>query len=259
MMQTSSPRSGWVRLAFFAAVGVVAMSAQAGVLTGTVSALLTSPGGTTTNGGVTVITTPVLLTDAAVAVGDGIHANDGPGGIVDTNIGGFMLPGEFITFGGVNADISLRVAAGSQDDLGTPSALDDILTSGYLSSGANRARYVLSGLNIVGELITGFTVAASGFDLPTNLADLVGFDTATPGTITIFLDTMRFTPDARGAFFAGGNLTIDLQTCTLGVPGCGTPVVNPTPEPASLALVLAALAGSVPVWRRRVAARRTGL
>lgn len=255
-MMSNSLRRAWVRLALFAAGGMVAMSAQAGVLTGTFSALLASPGGITSDGGATVNDTPLLVSDSNLAIGDGIHANDGPGGFVDTQIGAYMLAGEYITFGGADARIQLHVSAGSQEDRGTSDPMDDILMTGYLSSGADRARYVLSGLNIVGELITGFTVTGSGFDDPTNLADLIAFDASTPDTITIFLDTMKLTPSARGAFYAGGDLNISFQTCIQSSPGCGLPVVNPMPEPGSLALVAIALAGA-PLWRRRQAARLT--
>lgn len=234
-------------------VAGLSLSAQAGVLSGPISVTLTSPGGVTTDGGATVNPAAVLLSDT-VTVANGIHANDGPGGFVDTNIGGFMLPGEFITFGGAGADITLRVAAGSQVDQGTTTALDDILSSGYLSAGANRARYVFAGLGITDEVITGFSVTGSGFTAPINLSSLIEFDANAPGTLSVYLDTMLFTPDIRGALFAGGNLTIDLLTrvCTANDPGCSItpPNPNPTPEPASLALVAVALAGALGARRR---------
>jgi MYXO-CTERM domain-containing protein len=222
---------GKVRLAIVAAASLVAMSAQAGILGDPITVTLNSPGGYTD--GTTTDTTPLLFSDS-VAAAAGIHPGDG------SNIGGWMLSSEFITFGGASNDISLRVAAGA--DTG------GVLTSGYLGLGGAHARYDFSGLGIAGELITGFSVTGSGFSSPLNLSSLIHFDPNNPGSLSIDLDTMVFT-SVQGALFDGGNLTIDLLTCVVGRTCDPTPP-NQTPEPASLALALGALA-ALSVCRRR--------
>jgi hypothetical protein len=232
-------RAGLIRFVVLAVATVAALSARAGVLSSPVTVMLNSPGGYTD--GIGTDSTPISLSDT-VATNLGIHPGDG------SQIGGFMLSSEFISFGGASNDISLRVAAGA--DTG------GVLTSGYLSLPGNHALYEFTGLDIANEIITGFSVLATGLQSPILATDYVHLLSA--HSLSIDLDTLIFAANPAGASLAGVDLVIDLQTCIVGQANCGGVVPpNPVPEPVSLALVLGALAILVAGQRRwRVATIR---
>lgn len=159
--------------------------------------------------------------------------------------GTWMLASEEITF--VGESIRVRSFAGYDDF----SSGGTSITTGYLGSGGSHARYEFDGLSITGKTITGFTVSAfdnyadSGFvgltsPSAASLVHLIDAD-----TISLDLDSILFVNRGGGTSLANAFFRIDLITRDNGTdPG------NRIPEPATLALVLAAALGAGAVRRR---------
>lgn len=213
----------WRTLAGAATLAALLAAPAQAALVSPVSLSLFSPGGTTTNG---VDITPFSTLTDSVDPALGVHPGDG------SAIGGFMLPSEYINFSGNS--ILLRVAAGAPLAGGT-------LTSGYLGGGGAHARYQFDNLNVAGQTIIGYSMLA-----PTGVASGGQVVLNSTHSLSLWLDDLVFTPDARGESFAGGDFRIDLLT---------TPVTPPpdngVPEPAGWMLVAAALAALRLVPRRR--------
>lgn len=184
---------------------------------------LIAPGGTTAD------STAIDVTDN-VSTAIGVHPGDG------SQIGGFMLSSESISFAGNS--ILLHIAAGDVDSGGN-------LITGYLGSGTDHARYEFSGLDILGETIIGLGLSASGIASPSDPTSFVHL--LSPHSLSVDLDSLMFIPNSAGQSFAGGDLQINLLT----------DVVSGVPEPSSWALMLLALTmmAAVPSLRRRAALR----
>jgi MYXO-CTERM domain-containing protein len=201
------------RLAAASAIGLALLGATPAraSLTYPVSVSLIAPGGTVSD------PTPLDLTDQVL--GDaGLAPGDG------SQIGGFMLPGESISFLGNTID--LFVGVGSGGDAGAP------LITGYLGDGTSHARYQFDNLAIAGQTILGVDVTQSGVDS--------GVFTAftSPGEVVFNLDDLVFTPIANiGASQIFGHFTLTLVT-----QDSTQPPPNDIPEPMSASLALAALA-----------------
>jgi hypothetical protein len=138
-----------------------------------------------------------------------------------------MLDGEFISF--VGDSVRIQVAAGNRLGNG------DYVT-GYLGSGATRATYTLSGLDITGRSITGVTVTAfDGFGT-TGFIGLISQSNAVQAVhlldsnrISLDLDTLVFQNRGLGDSHNVADIRIDL-------------VSVPVPEPAAALLALGGIA-----------------
>jgi hypothetical protein len=154
--------------------------------------------------------------------------------------GYWMLPGETIFFDSSTNSILLHIAGGWDD--GTT------ITTGYLSSGGNRARYEISGLDI-GAAITGFnaydftgygTSGVTGLAGPSNPASYIQLSGS---TLSFDLDTLSFLRPPTGSGFAFAEFRIDLLTQGSGGGG-DNGGGNNLPEPATLALLAIAALGA---------------
>lgn len=224
MQQAQRPPLGRVATAaLFAALStlVVATSAQADLLD-TISIELIAPNG--------IESDPTAFTySQAAPLATGVLAmNLGGSG----DISGFMLDNEQITFSGNS--ILIRVAAGSQDGL-NPGYGDD-------------ARYLLTGLAVAGETITG--MAVYGFDGYSTVGPATGLAVGlVPGSlvhlgadahsISFDLDNaLTFRDRGLGGSLNYAEFRIDLQT-------------QPVPEPGSWLMMLAGLGGVAGLLARR--------
>jgi PEP-CTERM motif len=195
-------------------------------------------------GGIVGDTTPISVSQL-VSTGNfatGIHAGDGG------DVGSWMLAGEEVTF--VGETIRVRAFAGDVTVSGS--------ITGYLGLFGNHARYEFDGLSIAGKTIVGLSVTAfdgyadngiSGLApaVPVaSLAHLVDAD-----TVSLYLDDILFTD--RGANIGSSDDHADFLI-TLITQDNGTDPGGPgnsVPEPATLALFLAAALGAGAVRRRR--------
>lgn len=210
-------------------LALASMSALAD-FAGDITVQLLAPGGTSAGG-----TSPIALsqTVAFADLATGVRApNLGGSGAV----GDYMLDNERVFFSGTM--ILLRVGAGD--------ATGGVLSTGYLGSGGEHARYQFDGLVFPGRAITGFLVYAydafatsgpassSGLLSPADPmllvhqvdADSVAFD----------LDTLQFKQRFAGESTNYAEFRIDLLTA-------------PVPEPAAGWLMLAG--GLLVLLRRR--------
>lgn len=183
-------------------------------------------------GGLQGDSTPIDLTQVAPLATGILAANLGGSG----DISGMMLDNEKIVFSGNS--IELRVAAGFDDGLGN-------FSTGYLGSGGSHARYVLSGLDIAGQTIVGFSAYAfdgfgnagfAGLLSPANPTDTIQL--LSPSSVSFNLDDLQFKDRGLGGSGNFAEFRIDLVT-------------QPVPEPSTLALFVAG--GLAVVGVRRLA------
>jgi MYXO-CTERM domain-containing protein len=210
--------------------------AQAAAFSLPITVSLIAPGGITSDG-VNIDPTPLNLTQTLMPPTGTISPATGGA------IGGFMLPGDLShDYGGEQislGDASLRVTLGEGASNGT---------TGYLGAGGQHARYVFSGLDIVGELITGVSVkafdkfASSGF---VGIDNLPAFTSASsvrllsPSSLELDLDTLHFADRHFGESVNHVDLAISFIT-------------TPVPEPSVEAMGLVGLATlGVALARRR--------
>jgi hypothetical protein len=212
------------RLALAAALAMTLMQPALAALSGPVSVGLIAPGGIVAGMVVDTVVTDVIDATpldemASVDTTLGLHAGD-----PDSPISNFwMLPGESITF--ADNAILLHVAAGTQRANGD-------LVTGYLGSGAARARYSFDNLVIAGQTLIGANVVALN-----GVISGTGGGLSAPGQVSFYLDDLKFIDPGTGTGNAFGEFRIDLLT-------------QPVPEPASWALMLAGLAGFTQLARR---------
>lgn len=227
-MTTTTPPLSWHPMAAVAAAMAMlaALPAQANLLS-PVTVTLVAPGG------VAADPTPVHEV-ATVDPAIGLHAGDAGNQISAY----WMLSTEAITFSGNS--ILMRLVAGADDGHGG-------FTTGYLGLGAgNNARYQFSGLQVAGQTITGYSMAA-----PLGISSGVSVALASTSQLDFRLDTLVFDTtqnltDVNGYYYA--DFRIDLLTQpTTQPPG------NDVPEPTGWALVVVALVALRLVPRRRAA------
>lgn len=207
--------SALARLLVASAVAILSARPGLAAFPDPVSVKLVALGGVTFDG-VTINSTPVdesALVDPAL----GLHAGD-PGNAIS---GFWMLPNESITFAGNSIFIS--VAAGAQ------MANGDLMT-GYLGSGAERARYHFDGLTAGNEKIVGADLAILG-----GVTGGAGRSFSAHG-LDFYLDSLKLVDPGKGTGDALGRFRIDLQ-------------LAPVPEPGSWALIAMGL--GVVMLRRR--------
>lgn len=204
---------------------VVATSARADLLD-TISVELIAPNGTE-------IDPSAFTLSQAAPLSTGVLAEN-LGGSGD--ISGFLLDDEQITFSGNS--ILIRVGAASENGL----------NPGY----GDGAHYLLTGLAVAGETITGMTVY--GFDGYSTLGPATGLAVAViPGSlvhlgagahsISFDLDNaLTFRDRGNGGSLNYAEFRIDLQT-------------QPVPEPANWLMLLAGLGGLAGALGRRRAQR----
>lgn len=200
-------------------------------LAGDVNVQLIAPGGVSSDPNPFTLQQTAPLADGIKALNIG---GDGTGAISS-----YMLDNEQIVFSGNS--VLIRVAAGADDGLGTPTSL----TSGYLGQGTDHARYELGGLSIPNFVITGLSVYAfDGYATSGSAATsgLAGWTSSLPGsfahliganTISFDLDTMVFKDRGFGSAGAYAEFRIDLKT----------EAVTAVPEPSTLALMALGLLG----------------
>ncbi|WP_326543045.1 PEP-CTERM sorting domain-containing protein [Pseudorhodoferax sp.] len=155
---------------------------------------------------------PVNLVDLATVASPGLESSAGDG----SNVGSFMLPGEFIDFDAYT--ITVRIGTGAVD------------TRGQFPGYGADAVYLFESLDIAGEIIIGASITAnSGFsNFNAAWLQMLG-----PDALSLALDTMLFSPGLPDAQ-TFGELTITLLT--------RVDENNHVPEPGSLLLAGLALA-----------------
>jgi hypothetical protein len=209
----------WWQKGFATLTLALAGLAQAAVLNGDqVQITLSSPNGIAGD------STPISLVDLkTVGAGPEIAVGDG------SNIGGFMLPGEFIDLN--NLSIQLRIGTGAVNLLGQQNP-------GYAAG----AIYLFESLNVAGETIVGASITGnSGFS--NFSASWLNF--LSPNSLSLDIGSMLFTGGAAD-IDTFGDITITLQTRPNGG--------NDVPEPGALLLAFAALGA----WRVGAGRRRLG-
>lgn len=204
---------------------VVATSARADLLD-TVSVALIAPNGTEIDPSAFTLSQAAPLATGVLAMNLG-----GTG-----DISGFMLNDEQITISGNS--ILIRVAAGSENGL----------NPGY----GDGAHYLLTGLAVAGETITG--MAVYGFDGYSSVGPVTGLaDGVIPSSlvhlgagahsISFDLDNaLTFRDRGIGGSLNYAEFRIDLQT-------------QPVPEPGSWLMMLAGLGGVAGLLARRRSTR----
>jgi hypothetical protein len=189
------------RALHLAALGLV-LAMPAWALDSPVTVTLSAPGGLTFDS-TPILAVTVASTATGVTVGDGSAIGNG-----------WMLAGEYVHFSGNS--ILIGVAPGAALSNG-------VLVTGYLGLGPVHASYEITGLNVPGSVITGFSGTQTGLNSPLSLAMV---HLLSPSSLRIDLDTLVFTPTGPGQSDAFATLSIDLITAAV-------------PEPAAWALWLA--------------------
>lgn len=221
-------RFRFARLLGGVALTLASLTAQAD-FAGDITVQLLAPGGTMSGG------------PAAIALSQTVAFADLAQGVQATNLGGagdisgFMLDNERVFFTGTM--ILMRVAAG--DDTG------GVLTTGYVGSGGQHARYQFDGIAFTGRVITNVLVyaydgfatsgpaSASGLLSPNDPAVLVHKVDA--DSYSFDLDTLQFKQRFAGGGDNYAEFRIDFVTAAV-------------PEPAAWLLLAS---GLLPVLRRR--------
>lgn len=187
---------------------------------GDITVQLLAPGGTASGGAA-----PIALsqTVAFADLADGVRAaNLGGSG----DVSGYMLDNERVFFSGTM--ILMRVAVGD--------ATNGVLTTGYLGSGGEHARYQFDGITFPGRVITGMLVyaydgfatagPASAIGLLSPADPLVLVHQVDADSVAFDLDTLVFKQRFAGESNNYAEFRIDLVTA-------------PVPEPGAAGLLLA--------------------
>jgi MYXO-CTERM domain-containing protein len=184
-------------------------------------------------GGIAGDNTPINET-ASVDPALGLHAGD-----AGNQISGYwMLSTESITFSGNS--ILLHLVAGADDGNG-------VFTTGYLGLGGNNARYQFSGLQVAGQTITGYSLAAAPLGLSGGVqVALISTSQLNFRLDSLVFDTTQNLRDINGYYYTDVRIDLLTQPNT-------QPPGNDVPEPAGWALVALALAALRLVPRRRAA------
>lgn len=202
---------------------------------GDITVQLLAPGGTSGDPAPISLSQTVAFADLA----NGVRAaNLGGSG----DVSGYMLDNEQVSFSGTM--ILMRVAVGD--------ATGGVLTTGYLGSGGEHARYQFDGISFPGRVITGILVyaydgfatagpaSASGLLSPADPAVLVHQVDA--DSVAFDLDTLVFKQRFAGQSDNYAEFRIDLLS-------------QPVPEPSQWLLMGAGLAGLGLLVARRRAGR----
>lgn len=229
MASSVAPLAARLRVPLSCLFGVLALaplSALALTFSGPVTVNLVAPGGLSSDGGTTLASGPISLSQITDASG---RIRPGDGG----DVGGFMLPAESITLS--DTSILVRVAQGSSDG-----------TTGYLGSAGQHARYEFTGLDVAGMVITGLSFSAAdnfGTGSGTGLSNLPFLTAAnairlsSPSSVVLELDQLHFVDRGQGESNNFADFRLDLQ-------------ITPIPEPVSIALGIAGL-GAMALLRAR--------
>jgi len=230
----------------------VSLPALAALIT-PVSVNLIAQGGYTSEG--SGVTTPINVTQN-LGYGTPITTITPP-------IGAYLITGELVEL--IGDSIHIRSGAGDTKAPGPNNLRTGLLGSG----GSDKARYVFSGLGIAGANITGYSISTldtsgagagtfSGVIGGTTFLSLA--DTDANGSfdkLTFNLEDLRFVSrlGLASPYQNFADFTISLISTPITVPPPPPPPPAAVPEPASLLLVLAALASVGATRRLRPAVR----
>ncbi|TDP80667.1 putative secreted protein with PEP-CTERM sorting signal [Aquabacterium commune] len=216
-------------------IGTLALCAsgalQAASFSQPVNVILSAPGGLTSDGVDVVEPGPITVADL-LAPGGRLVPGDG------SQIGDFMLPLESIEL--KDTSILVRIAQGASNG-----------STGYVGAGGLPASYTFTGLEVIGQQITGLSLSfgdnfsPSGFVGISNLPVLVSnnwISLTSPHSVQLNLDALRFLDRGQGESNNFADIRIDLQ-------------LAPVPEPQTWLLGLSGLLalGVVGIRRHRQA------
>ncbi|MDG0855626.1 PEP-CTERM sorting domain-containing protein [Roseateles puraquae] len=162
-------------------------------------------------------------------------------------VGTWLLDNESITFSGDT--IRVRSYAGDSNSAGAS-------ITGFLGFGGEHARYVFDGLSIAGKTIVGLSVTTfddfltsgvSGLASSVSAASLVQLVDA--DTVSLYLDDIVFAD--RGVNIGNSEDHADFLITLITRDAETPPGNNDVPEPATLALLMAAALGAGTARRRR--------
>jgi len=211
----SRPCWAWILSAALAGLG--ASGAAQAAFDGPVTISLFSPGGLVGDASNTINTFD------QVSGADGLKLSPGDG----SNIGGWMLSLEQISFQGQS--INLRIGVGAVLNEGLP---NEQWVTGYLGDSSAHARYQFNNLSLTGKTIVGLSITDKDGFLSTGFSGLQS--PSTPSSYVHLLSGNSFSVDLdslvfknRGTGQSGGYADISIQLITQAVP-----------EPASAVLLL---------------------